>query len=616
MQQEGLWLKRLRLHSFGTQLLLWFLLSALALLIGLSSIFYHYTTSQIDLRVGEAAQRNVSQAMDNFSLLVRGYDSLTKSITGNPEIQRLLSIEETDANLQLTKELSMMAALGSIFYSYNDVKGIHIITGNGNVYSYESITHTVNTAFMDSEWFKELRGSDGSMVWGGMLEQSLTVRDDPVFTFGRLMTNLYTTKPLGVLLIEADPKTFISSMNNLSIGPESRTLVYSNTDKLLVSSGFDSDHAAELPNLSRYAFQNQASDVSDSDHLIITALDSRLGWKLLNITPKPVTKVERTKANRYFVIVTGIWLVIAVVLSAFLSRSVSRPIKTIVHEMRRVERGDLSTRLTAMKSYDEMNYLNDHFNRMVGEINQLVERVRIATASEKNAQIHALQSQVNPHFLYNTLDMIYWLLDEQDNEKLANLVLSLSRMFRYSSDWRSSLATLKDELDQIGHYLTIIEARSDGRIRVDNAIDEEWLQTLMPKMTMQPLIENAVIHGLSNRAEIGLIRITSSEEGQMLCIHIQDNGRGMNEAKLIELQQSLKRIDLLEWNQLAEEEKQSHTAEPAIYGHAARSGTGLLNVHRRLVLEYGLGYGIEIQSVENSGTTVTVMLPILKQPLQ
>ncbi|MDQ6420425.1 sensor histidine kinase [Paenibacillus sp. LHD-117] len=606
-------MKRIRLNTFRARLLMWILLSTLALLTGLTGIFYRYTAQQIDLRVGEAAQRNVSQAMDNFALLARGYDSLTKSIMSNAEIQRLLSREETTPQGEFNKMLLMMGALGTIYYSYNDVKSIHIISPAGNVYSYESTTHEVNPGFMDSEWLKELRQSDGSLLWGGMLgEDSLTVREDPVFTFGRVMTNLYTTRPLGVLVIEADPRTFQSSMNNLMIKPESRTYVYSASDSLLVSSHpGEGESAAELTDLSRYPFRNQALDASDSDHLIVTAEDPKLEWKLLSITPKPVAKVEQAAANRYFVIVTIGIVILAVAIAVFLSRSVSRPIKTIVQEMRRVERGDLSTQLKSRHSYEEINYLNNHFNRMVSEINGLVERNIMATASEKNAQIHALQSQVNPHFLYNTLDMIYWLLDEQENEKLANLVLSLSRMFRYSSDWRSSSATLGEELEQINHYMTIISARSDGRFHIERRIDEELLLVQLPKMTLQPLIENAVIHGLSARTSDGTITITASREGQTACIHIHDDGSGITEDKLKELQRSLRRAEQLEWNRLKEEERESMSAEPAIYGESGGSGAGFLNVHRRLVLEYGAGYGLRIDSEVNVGTTVTVMAPTL-----
>jgi len=608
----GTFLKRLKLNSFGARLLLWILLSTLVLLIGVTGVFYGYTTRQIDMRVGEAAERNVSQVMDNFSLLARGYDSLTKSVIGNTEIQRLLSKEESDPNLQFNKELEMMAALGSIFYSYNDVKGIHIITDNGNVYSYETITHILNRGFLRTEWFKQLKSSDGMMVWGGMLGESLTVRDDAVFVFGRLMTNLSTTRPLGVLLIEADPRTFISSMNNLSIKQDSRSLVYSDTDRLLVSSGMEKNAVPDVIDLSQYSFREEAADSSDSENLIVTAQEPKLGWKLLNITPKPVTMVERAQVNRYFITVTASLVILAILLAAFLSRSISKPIKMIVQEMRRIERGNLSTNLVTTRSYDEINYLNEHFNRMISEINQLVERVRMAAASEKNSEIHALQSQVNPHFLYNTLDMIYWLLDEQGNDKPANLVLSLSRMFRYSSDWRSSLVTLKEELDQISHYLTIIEARSDGRIQVEFLVDEHWKQTLLPKMTLQPIIENAVIHGLTQREEAGMIRITASEEVQVLYIHIRDTGVGMSREKLTQLQQSLSRAERLEWSHL-EEEMRANQAEPPVYGDLPRHGTGFLNVHRRLVLEYGIGYGIQIDSEQNIGTTVTVMLPILKQ---
>ncbi|GGF95935.1 two-component sensor histidine kinase [Paenibacillus abyssi] len=608
-------MKRLRLNSFGAQLFLWFLLSTMALLAILSGLFYRYTTQQIDLRVGEAAERNVSQALESFSLLARSYDSLTKSVMNNVEIQRMISVEETNPAAQFQKELTIMGALGMIMYSYNDVKGIHIITNSGHLYNYQTVNYPINEKFLQSDWYEKLGQTDGTMVWGGILDEPLTLRDDKVFTFGRVIRNLYNRQPLGVLLVEADPQALISSMNNLIITPQSRTFVYSANNRLLVSSSADDEFSEELTDLSHYTFRNHASVISDSSHMIVTGREPWFGWKLLNLTPKPVAQVEQEKANRYFIILIGTLLLIVIVLATFLSRSVSKPIKTIVHEMRRVERGDLETQLDAVKSYDEINYLNNSFNRMIGEINQLVERVRIAAASEKNAQIHALQSQVNPHFLYNTLEMIYWMLDERRDERLANLVLSLSRMFRYSSDWRSSFATLGQELEQINHYMTIIRARSDGRIDIELSVAEELLQNSMPKMTLQPLIENAVIHGLTDYSEKGLIRIhtTEWEEGQTLCIHIHDNGKGMSGPKLRELQNALKRAEMLEWNQLAEEEERNQTVETSVYGESARSGAGMINVHRRLVLEYGSGYGLQIQSEENAGTTVTVIIPVLKQ---
>lgn len=604
----------LRLHTFRARLLMWTLLSTLALVIALTGIFYQYTTQQIELRVGEAAQRNVSQAMDNFSLLARGYDSLTKSVMSNTEIQRLMSREETTAQDEFNKELLMMGALGTIFYSYNDVKGIHVISLAGNVYSYESTTHEINPNFLQSKFLNGIQQSDGSLIWGGMLgNRSLTIRDDdPVFTFGRLVTNLATRKPIGILIIEADPRTFLSSMNNLMIKPESRSYVFSAADTLLVSSHPDEEFvSSEILDLSRYPFSEQALDVRDSDNLIVTAEAPKLGWKLLTITPKPVAKLETAAANRYFIIVTIAIIIAAFAIAFILSRSISRPIKSIVLEMKRVERGDLSTKIQTDKSYEEINYLYTNFNRMVSEINGLVERNKIAAASEKNAQIHALQSQVNPHFLYNTLDMIYWLLDEQENEQLANLVLSLSRIFRYSSDWRSSVASLKDELEQIGYYMLIIGARTDGRIHIQHHIDEELLLTELPKMTLQPLIENAVIHGLSAYMREGMITITASRTGQAIEIHIRDDGAGIAAEKLEELQASLKRAERLEWHDLMEEEKRSQREEPAIYGKSEGSGAGFLNVHRRLVLEYGAGYGLRIESELNKGTVVTIVAPDL-----
>jgi two-component system sensor histidine kinase YesM len=256
--------------------------------------------------------------------------------------------------------------------------------------------------------------------------------------------------------------------------------------------------------------------------------------------------------------------------------------------MKHVEQGHFDVMLQ-VHSFDEINELAAGFNQMVRRVNGLIERVKIISDSEKNAQLHVLQSQVNPHFLYNTLDMIYWMLDEKEHEQLGNVVLSLSNMFRYSSNWEhASQVTLADELEQIGHYLYIIQMRLGGRLSFETDIDPQWLALRLPKMTLQPILENAIIHGLDKQSpdREGIIRITTQTQGERLFIHVEDNGAGMEPGRLRHVMDSL---------------GDSNVESP--------KGIGLGNVHRRLAMRFGQEYGLRLESVPGQGTRVSVVVP-------
>jgi two-component system, sensor histidine kinase YesM len=249
---------------------------------------------------------------------------------------------------------------------------------------------------------------------------------------------------------------------------------------------------------------------------------------------------------------------------------------------------------------------------MVSRMNNLVERVRFVSTSEKNAQLHVLQSQVNPHFLYNTLDMIYWMLDEKGNEKLGNIILSLAKMFRYSSDWENAEVTLRDELEQVNHYLAILQVRMDGRLQLTLDIPEKWLDILLPKMTLQPIIENAIIHGLAKQQNEGHLSLSTESNGNVLSLIIQDDGRGITHKHLEDLQHDLLQITKLE-SEVPGSEHSNHSNPnqgALAKGKQHDSGVGLINVHRRLVLKFGAPYGLTIESEHEKGTVVSVRLPI------
>lgn len=237
-------------------------------------------------------------------------------------------------------------------------------------------------------------------------------------------------------------------------------------------------------------------------------------------------------------------------------------------------------------------------------IDQMINTVKKASQDEYEAQnlrsqaeIFALQSQINPHFLYNTLDTIRSYALSSDAEDIADMTEALSTLFRYSISRPGELATLREELDNVKHYLLIQQYRFPDKVEyIEEIEDEDVLDYRMPILTIQPIIENAIHHGLEMRVGKGLIKLRAFRTDHRITVMISDNGVGMNEENL----------EILRGRLDGEDEKM-----PYHRGERRRKGTGiaLINVNKRLKFYYGSQFGLTVRSTQNVGTMVEINLP-------
>ncbi|KGE16981.1 cache domain-containing sensor histidine kinase [Paenibacillus wynnii] len=578
-------------HSIHHRLFLLFLFCMSGILLIVSLLYYNRTTDQIHDKISDLSQKSVAQTAGLFSLLYKGYDSLSKSLSNNFEMIRLLNETSEAPAITYINEQSITNIIGAIFYSRDDLVGIHVISDKGRIYNYGNNMNVVDPEYQTKDWYKQIKDSSGKMVWLGVFEHSLIdqVEDSPVFAFGRQIYDLNEHKPIGIVLFETNPHPILDALDNLKLGEHSQVSLMSEAGQVLSSTTESAPALDQLPNLehSQNVVVKQVSD-----RLVVASKLSFADLWVISSTPDRDLNVEVIEMKRYLLIVISILIIVSTLIASIVSQTISSPIKKLIREMKQVEIGNFRGMLS-VASYQEINILVASFNRMVQQIEDLIERVKLSSVSEKNAELHALQSQVNPHFLYNTLDMIYWMLDEKENDHLGELVLSLSSMFRYSSYWEDGVeVTLREELEQIGHYLKIISIRLEGRLQIRIDIDERWLDIRLPKMTVQPVIENAVKHGLESLDRQGILKVYTFEEGSDLKIIVEDNGSGMDTTKLNRLNNTL------------------NGESPKEMG---KGGIGLLNLHRRLQHMFGEPYGLQVQSFLGEGTQVAIVVPIPKE---
>ena len=236
---------------------------------------------------------------------------------------------------------------------------------------------------------------------------------------------------------------------------------------------------------------------------------------------------------------------------------------------------------------DEMETLARSFNSMVGEIETLVDDIHREQENAKEAELRLLQEQINPHFLYNTLDAIIWLTESGESKKAVSMIQELSSFFRISLSKGESQITINDERGHVRSYLEIQHYRYQDIMEYSIDFDESILDYHIQKLTLQPIVESALYHGIKNKRGMGLIKVTGKESGNDIVFTIEDNGIGMNEEQLEKLRGLIAGKDI---------DDRQH-------------GFGMANVEKRLEMQYGKGYGMSVESVYGEGTTVTVRIP-------
>lgn len=287
--------------------------------------------------------------------------------------------------------------------------------------------------------------------------------------------------------------------------------------------------------------------------------------------------------------VTFVFLTLMVILfSVYLPGSFTKPIKDLVDVTDQISKGDLNAR-SSNDSGDEVGTLAKSMNQMISKINELLSQITKEQIRIKETELELLQSQINPHFLYNTLDTIIWLAEGGDERRVVEMVKSLSAFFRTSLSRGRDMITIREEMVHARSYLEIQQFRYQDILEYEIDVSSDIYEYTIPKITIQPLIENALYHGIKNKRGGGKITVSSGRDGEDIIISVTDNGIGMTFERLEEVTSGL---------------EGERPADSAIYG--------LYNVNERIKLKFGEKYGITLHSVYGEGSTCNILLPAQK----
>lgn len=459
------------------------------------------------------------------------------------------------------------------------VFSIYLYNLNGGSDLFVSPNQPIDTHYKAANelWFKRFMHTKERTV-------TLTTRIDKqlknkglAVSHARKIYDVTTGRLLGIMVVSIDIK-FIEIVNsNLQEALRSRFMIVDGDDKIVYNVN---------KRLIGTLFRDNVRP-DESANVVVTSPLSQQQWTTYLYMPLEELTAEGEILGRNLVTLAIVMSLFAAVISIFLSNVITRPIRRLINNISLVEKGRFE-QVEHIRSRDEIGHLSTRFNKMSYELKRLVERVQQEEIDKAAAEMRALHSQINPHFLYNTLGSVKWIASMQRADKIVDMTEALISMLRYAARFDGTLVTIREELNNIANYVTIQNVRYYDCIQMKYEIDDRLLDYRMPKMILQPIIENAIFHGLAEREEDGEIAIRIQRQGSDIAIEVRDNGVGMDEETIRSL------------------------VESGLEAGGTK-GIGMYNVQRRIQLHFGQSYGIRAESKLGEGAVFTILLPVISE---
>ncbi|CAM4087294.1 sensor histidine kinase [Lederbergia lenta] len=592
MNLQTLYSKLLSLPYRFKLILVFSLLIVLTALILGGITYYHFATAS-QREAKDYQVQLVEQIQHNFDRYLKEMQIISLSPLYDQNILNILKEHETPiatASFPPANErIEMWRYISSLIHSRNEIKGIHIMANDGTIFTnLDSNTVWLKMINISNSWLSQIRKADGEWVLLPLHTPDYYLnKDTEVFSVARLIREPSTNRHLGIIKLDLKQELFeefISTENNIYILDERNKLIYPKKDQAQLL-------RFAIPQLeNKQDYQYLKTDMDGQSYMMVQNQSDYSGAKVIMLTPFDtiLSEVNQLRVLLLLVVLCGIF--VSFILGFILSKPLVRSIYRLQNAMAEVQKGNLSKRVVNHQ-HDEIGQLSQGFNYMVDDIERLVTEVYETGLREMDAEIRALQSQMNPHFLYNTLESINMLAITKGNLDVSDMVTSLGKLLRYTIDHSAKIVSLQDELMFIRSYVVIQQMRMGDNLQYQEDIEPDLLHVQLPKVTLQPLIENAIIHGLSGQA--GKIYLRVKEVGQEIHVIVFDNGKGMSKERLAKLKQSLYVRN--------------------ITGTENHHGIALVNINERIKFLYGESYGMELNSEEGEGFTVILRFPINRQ---
>ncbi|CAH1200569.1 hypothetical protein PAECIP111893_01457 [Paenibacillus plantiphilus] len=416
------------------------------------------------------------------------------------------------------------------------------------------------------------------------VRQSINQWEPKLYSVQSTINDMGTLKSVGQLIVYFNSER-IKSVISGNVGNYHGYILVLASDGKVVFDSSDQYYGSIYPYADKLNTLTGSGVLQEDSYITTLASPGNSGYLVVGIAPKSEVAKTYKSLQRLIILISTACILVAVIIPSLFVINFAKRTNKIIRSMRKVETGDMTVRIQDTKG-DELGQISRGFNEMLGELTRYIERVYKAEIKQKHTEMTAMQARINPHFLYNTLEVIRMRAISQGITDVSEMIYSLAMLFK-SFVQQQTVVTLREEMENCSRYLELFRIRYKDKFSYSLHYDRELAERKMIKMSLQPLVENYIVHGMRTDGTDNEITVCAVGEADVIRVTIQDNGIGIPQGRLEEIKRSL---DLPE----TEEEE---------------SSLGLRSVNERLKLMYGKEYGVEITSQPAIGTTVTLWFP-------
>ncbi|MEC0231920.1 cache domain-containing sensor histidine kinase [Paenibacillus alba] len=574
------------------------LISFLALVVLPLGVFSYFsltiTRNTIEEQAGAAKLKSLGLISQKLGIMASDLNAISNIYFSNEELRSLLKSPSGNQAYQERLQQQFLTKLIVTYrYAYTWLEYYTSIFGfNGvELHTFYNGPKFGIGALRNYPWFQEVEKQNGGIVWESNPSTYLTptLNEEHYVSAIRLLKDFENNSTLGLLMINVG-ESFLYKQYAAAATADEQMLIFDNNG--IVISAADKKRLGDSIRSTSYFAQFAGAEghfnvkIDGKPVLVTYHKVESTDWTIVSYTPLDTLLQNLNKSKWLTLIVLAALLVLSVLVSYVIASRLSVPIRRLYTSMKRVEMGDLSER-SDIQNKDEIGELAFKFNRMVGRIEELRDRVIVEQDLKRKMELQNLQSQINTHFLYNTLASIRSMLITDSVDKVDHVIVSLVKLLRKTLSDESEYITIAEELDNLHNYVNIQLARQYDKLQVHFKVDEQIGSYRTLKLLLQPIVENAIFHGIEPMTGSGEIRIAGWLENDEILLRISDNGVGIAEL---------------------EDDKDGDSFTENIL--ASASGMGLRNVQSRLKTHFGERFGLEVEYSNEQGTSILLRWPV------
>ncbi|MBB6733307.1 cache domain-containing sensor histidine kinase [Cohnella zeiphila] len=595
----------LRRFTVKRRLFLTFLIISVAPLAIVATVSFYYSYRDATQKIETFSMQIIHQVEINADAVVSDYETLLQTVVNEDVVQTdLKGAAELDKLGQYRLDDELKRMLNVKMMNNLAVTGISVALLD-NQYSMFVGNRMVPPAYAGTRLYREtLNRADGGFTWlpphlnevAGFFQTG-----EKVLTLSVPIKDRWRGTNFGIAALAVKPAAFHPILSTLGASEQGKVFIL-DENGVVIYSEEEGQWGEPLPDpkltvaLSKQSADNAHFDYRSDDgrkYLMSFTRMKSTGWTVVNQVPYPYLMHSTWRILTFTIVTAAFFLLLSAYIAALVFNSIFSGIYRLMRSMRSLEKGDFQLTNLEPTGKDEIQRLTSSYDRMVDRLNDVINELYREKVVQQEMQIKALKAQINPHFLYNTLETISSLAKIHGVRDISRMTASLSHIFRYSITGEEDIVPLRYEIRSVEHYLRIIQVRYGDRMTFRIDVPEPLLERKVLKLILQPLVENAVQHGIEPKTEPGQVSVTASLEDGKLRLTVADDGVGIPTDRLMELQWQLE-----------------SSGEAPRSSSAGSGGIGLLNVKERLWLAYREEASFRLESAEGKGTAIELTLPV------